>query len=424
MKLTTLLTALLLACCTPLQAQYSTLNVWLKNGDIVKFAFSEHLRIVASSSQELTVESTGYSITYPVADLQKFTVNNDSLPAQLILSEGWNWISHNFSTSIPVETFDKAQQILSQTASAYNDDVLGMTGELKTLEATKGYKLNMTQGTVYTFTEATYATAAPTFALHQGWNWVGYPFSFSASLSAALSAAQWEEGDCIASQDAFAVYSDGAWQGSLNILLPQAAYLIKAASSKGLAYSTTTETKQRGLMHVSRASQKHLFICNKHAYPNTMNIIAQLKTEKAGAEDQSYTIAAFSGTECRGVGQMIDGRIYLTVHGTGGEPITFLAADAEGKHYAIAQTAAFTADLVGTPRSPYTLTLTDETTSIPQIAAVGTISEPLRIYALSGTLVKTAHSTADGNIDVALSDLPSGIYIIKSKSLNCKITKR
>lgn len=424
MKPTTLLTALLLACSTPLQAQYNTLNVWLKNGDIVKFAFSEHLRIVASSSQELTVESTGYSITYPIADLQKFTVNNDSLPAQLILSEGWNWISHNLSAPIPVETFDKAQQILNQTASAYKDDVLGLTGELKALETAKGYKVNMTQGTVYSFTQATYATTSPKLTLHQGWNWVGYPLNFSQPLATALAATPWEEGDCIASQDAFAVYSNGTWQGSLNTLSPQAAYLVKAASSKGLAYSTATEAKQHGFMHVSRAPQKHPFTCDKHAYPNTMNIIAQLQTEQADAEAPAYTIAAFSGTTCRGIGQTINGRIYLTVHGTGGEPITFLAIDAEGKHHAITQTAAFTADLVGTPRSPYMFTLAEEATGIPQTAAIAVSAEPILIYTLSGTLVKTAQPTADGNIDVTLSDLPRGIYIIKSKSLNCKITKR
>jgi len=71
-----LLLSLLLMCSVYVQAQTNTLNVWLKNGDVVGFLFHDQLRVVASSASELTVESGSYTVTYPVDSLRKFTFSH------------------------------------------------------------------------------------------------------------------------------------------------------------------------------------------------------------------------------------------------------------------------------------------------------------------------------------------------------------
>ena len=424
-----MLGALMLSCAVQTQAQYHTLNLWLKNGDIVKFSLDSHVKIVATSPSELAVESAGYSIAYPVEAIRKFTVNNDTVPARIVLSDGWNWMSHNLTEAIPVTKFYNATQILAENTSAYNDPVLGMVGQLKELTSGAGYKVNIPETTIYDFSDISYAVGSPVVNLHQGWNWVGYPLSVATSLSTALSGVQWQEGDCIAAQDAFAVYTDGQWEGSLSLLTPLSCYLVKSAMPKSFSYNVQTEGEALMTIQTQVLSQdspqpssqpeKARRPVHSRTYPNTMNIVAQIAADEAM---ENYTVAAYSGAECRGIGTVVGGRIYLTVHGKGGEPIHFQITDAKGNQMQARQTETFASDLLGTAKAPYTITL-DDATSIGQIA-VQEMSEPLSIYTTSGSLVKTVQPVANGSIDVLLSDLPRGIYVVKSKSVSCKITKR
>ena len=427
--------------CAHGNAQYHTLNLWLKNGDIVRFSLSADIKIVASSPSELAVESAGYSITYPVSDIRKFTVNNDTVPARILLNEGWNWTCHNLTNAIPVTTFTTAIQILTETATAVNDPVLGIVGSLKELRSGQGYKISLPQATLYDFPTSSYAVGTPALNLHQGWNWVGYPLSAYLPLSTAFHGAEWQEGDCIASQDAFAVYSDGQWTGSLTILSPLSLYLIKSQRPQSFSYNTTAETKVRAMMTKNLSLYKEGDPSGRllpiegemsegqrgsasFSYPNTLNIVAQLPS---GEQADHYTVTAYSADECRGIGIPKDGRIYLTIHGTGGEPIHFILTDQEGRHHTARQTLHFTSDLIGTPRQPYLFTFdddADDATSIPHLAAITTTATPVSIYTLSGLHLKTIHPTLGGNIQLLLDELPIGTYILRSGEVSCKVVKK
>ncbi len=411
---------ILFLLATQVHAQYNVLNVWMKNGDVVNFALNDQLRIVASSSTELTVETGRFRISYPVETLRKFTVSNDTLPTQIMLSEGWNWMSHNLTDPIAVSTFDQAQQVLSETATAYNDPQLGWVGEIKTLSSSEGYKINMLQGSVYTFTSASISDVSPLISLHRGWNWVGYPLSFPSSLSVALSGSEWEEGDCIAGQDAFAVYTDGAWEGTLTTFSPTSSYLFYSAKAKSFSYLLTSEAKDRGVMHIRQQPAASPFTYNPYAYANTMNIIARVQSSDETAD---YTVAAFSGDECRGVGKMKKGRIYLTVHGAAADPITFQVVSADGAIHAATQTCSFADGLVGSAKSPYLLSW-DDATSVRSIEGDAVPAEPVNVYTLSGQFVKTMQPSMDGSIDVLLHELPAGTYVVQTSTMNFKILKK
>ena len=422
-KTKTFFVSLLLFFATYVQAQYNVLNVWMKNGEVTSFAFSDQLRVVASSSAELTVETGRFRISYPVENLRKFTVSNDTLPTQIMLSEGWNWMSHNLVDPIPVSTFSHAQQILSETATAYNDPQLGWVGQLLALSSAEGYKVNMLQGAVYTLAGAATIDVSPLVSLHRGWNWVGYPLSFPSSLATALSDGQWDEGDCIAGQDAFAVYTDGEWEGTLATLSPASSYLIYSAKAKSFSYILSSGAKDRGVMHIQQQPPHSLFDYNPCAYANTMNMIARVQSSDELSDEATYTVAAFSGDECRGVGKMKKGRVYLTVHGTADEPISFYVTDADGVVHVAPQTCTFADGLVGTAKSPYILTL-DDATSVRGIHAYAVPAEPVNVYTLSGVLVRTVQPTADGTMDVLLHELPAGTYVVQSSTMKFKIQKK
>ena len=61
--------------------------------------------------------------------------------------------------------------------------------------------------------------------LEQGWNWISYPYSEPMSVAEALSGVEAAEGDMLKSQgDGFAQYQNGAWTGSLTMLIPGKGY--------------------------------------------------------------------------------------------------------------------------------------------------------------------------------------------------------
>lgn len=53
-----------------------------------------------------------------------------------------------------------------------------------------------------------------------------------------------------------------------------------------------------------------------------------------------------------------------------------------------------------------------------------TSGEPVRVYSASGVLKSSFATSSDGSLTIPISDLPSGISIIKTNKQSIKITKR
>lgn len=54
----------------------TTLNVWLNNGGVENYAFTDNLSMKASSETELTLTSGTVEVIYTIADIRKLTVNS------------------------------------------------------------------------------------------------------------------------------------------------------------------------------------------------------------------------------------------------------------------------------------------------------------------------------------------------------------
>jgi hypothetical protein len=106
-----------------------------------------------------------------------------------------------------------------------------------------------------------------------------------------------------------------------------------------------------------------------------MNLIAQLKLEGEIPEAGIFTVGAFHGDECRGIGQMVDGRLFITVHG--GQPdetITFRALEnASQEEYLIEETFLFANELKGNLQQPVEL-------HIPALSVKEIAISPFIIY--------------------------------------------
>lgn len=53
-----------------------------------------------------------------------------------------------------------------------------------------------------------------------------------------------------------------------------------------------------------------------------------------------------------------------------------------------------------------------------------TSEEPVRVYSASGVLKSSFATSSDGSLTISISDLPTGISIIKTNKQSIKITKR
>ena len=138
-----------------------------------------------------------------------------------------------------------------------------------------------------------------------------------------------------------------------------------------------------------------------------MCITADLFEGDIKADADKYCIAAFSGDECRGVGEYVKGIIFLSVYGDKSVPLTFLAADrATGEVYDIQESVDFNADVLGSVKAPFAFHL-GEASGVNAIEADGSLK--VGIFNLMGQKVNRA-------------DKP-GIYIINGKKVLLRNSK-
>ena len=324
----------------------------------------------------------------------------------LSLSKGWNWISHNIENPISVSSLStKAIRIVGFKDEAYNDEKLGMVGTLRTLEAGDMYKVQMDEDDTYKSTGLKCNSSKP-IRLKPGWNWVGYTADGAQTLSDALRNTRIEEGDMIIGQDGFSTFTDGHWLGSLSTIETGKGYMYKSENAKMLHFAAPEVSVNYSAAR-SRFRSRQAGRLSKFAYPNVMGFIAVVEKDGEQVPNEQFTISAYSKGVCRGWGEWIDGALYMTIYGVGGEEIEYRAVDnISHVEYRIAETSMFTSDIVGSPSSPICLTISEENGDATSVGAYDKAVNEVNAatcgyYSLSGILV-----SKDG---VGLS---AGTYIV------------
>lgn len=324
-------------------------------------------------------------------------------PFELPMVEGWNWISHNLSTTIGVSSLsDNALRIVGKGCEAYNDSHYGMTGNLKQLTAGHLYKVQMKAADTFTST-ALPCAGNMAISIQPGWNWLGYPVEGMQALPTALADYMASEGDMLVGQDGFATYSGGRWSGSLSNLETGKGYMLLASKAQSLRFRTPEVKMNTHRLPKNYSSEAHYGI-DRHAYPNVMGIIARLEIDGQIVTPERLTILVWSDDEKRGVAQWVDSLAFLTIHGEGGESLRYTAIDnVDNKVYLIAETHPFTQGVMGTIPQPTVLTIIGESTGTDAVSPTtmnSTSSAVTGYYSLSGMFLSRHAFT-----------LPKGIYI-------------
>lgn len=182
---------------------------------------------------------------------------------------------------------------------------------------------------------------------------------------------------------------------------------------------------------------------DSHKYPYNMNMIATVQADGNTAPAGLFTIGAFVGDECRGIGQYVGDKLYMTIYGdvNTSSQLTFKAIEnSSQQEYDIVETATFANSMLGSVSSPYKLTISG-TTGINGLADKGEYNvypSPVRstlyvngdlehlsavyVIANNGVIVAKTDNYNENGLNV--SSLMEGSYIVVLKTSSGSIVKR
>lgn len=357
---------------------------------------------------------------------------------------GWKWTSlysGGVSWNSPeYELGDVVEEIRSEDALLHNDPEYGYFGDLNRLESGTCYKIKVKEEEpgllnlrIY---PGGYEDMRPYRQIVPMWNWLGNPYQYDHDINSVFStedanANKFNVGDRIVSKDnGFAEYNGEKWTGTLTTLHAGLGYMYFNAASDTINMELKYEWNMPQGTPVMNAPQhkQSVWTYNSAPFADNMTIVADLGNDYSA---ERFTVGAFVGDECRGEGEMIDGKCFITVHADKGETISFKLHDAvSGEMRTINEQMPF-AKMAGSLRAPQRLTVGGIVTGITaadiassgiavvdgQITVQGMDVADVIVCNASGAVVSTGETTVAG--------LPSGVYVVKVKTKDGKtVTKK
>lgn len=368
-----------------------------------------------------------------------------SIGQRYMQKAGWKWTSlyaGGVSWNSPeYELGNVVEEIRSADALLHNDPEYGYFGDLNRLESGTCYKIKVKEEEpglldlriMYTGAYEdmqTYRQIVPM------WNWLGNPYQYDHDINSVFStedsnANNFNVGDRIVSKDnGFAEYNGEKWTGTLTTLHAGLGYMYFNAGSENVDMEYQRESLMPQGTPVMNAPQhkQSVWTYNSAPFADNMTIVADLGNDYSA---ERFTVGAFVGDECRGEGEMIDGKCFITVHADKGETISFKLHDAvSGEMRTINEQMPF-AKMAGSLRAPQRLTVGGIVTGITsadiassgiaivdgQITVQGMDVADVIVCNASGAVVSTGETTVTG--------LPSGVYVVKVKTKDGKtVTKK
>ena len=359
----------------------------------------------------LTAQSVGNGTITIYYNKEEKGEGNIYVGQNLLMNDGWQWISLYTGSIDGINGMktafgDNLDEVRSQSEVLINDTKVGYFGDPITLGAMQTYKLKMkdltqagaTAGTgsyelydanngyaLRSITqEATGAEAGPiSVDTRNGWNWIGNPYQYYQKINDIFGETQFEEGDYIKGKEKFTKYENGQWVGTLDYLTPGEGYIFKVnGATRSINFNREFSLSQNitapaaGARQVSVSPEFWKF--NHHDFADNMAMIAYVN---AVTDPSRCTLWAFVDGECRGRGEAIGDRQFITVHGKQGEKVTFRVYD-EVTHLLLdvygSRTLEYTSGSYKAPVSLYAGTVSD----INGVDAVRTTSSS--VYDLQG----------------------------------------
>lgn len=389
--------------------------------------------------------SVGRAIISVKLDGVEVASSNVLIGQRYMQKAGWKWASlygGDVSWNSPeYELGNVVEEIRSEDALLHNDPEYGYFGDINRLESGTCYKIKVKEEEPGLLDlRIMYTGAYEDMRTHRQivpmWNWLGNPYQYDHDINSVFStedayANKFNVGDRIVSKDnGFAEYNGEKWTGTLTTLHAGLGYMYFNAGSENVDMEYQRESLMPQGTPVMNAPQhkQSVWTYNSAPFADNMTIVADLGNEYSA---ERFTVGAFVGDECRGEGEMIDGKCFITVHADKGETISFKLHDAvSGEMRTINEQMPF-AKMAGSLRAPQRLTVGGIVTGITaadiassgiavvdgQITVQGMDVADVIVCNASGAVVSTGETTVAG--------LPSGVYVVKVKTKDGKtVTKK
>lgn len=378
-------------------------------------------------------------------DGEEVATSHVSIGQRYMQKAGWKWASLYGGdvrwNSPEYELGNVVEEIRSEDALLHNDPEYGYFGDINRLESGTCYKIKVKEEEPGLLDlRIMYTGAYEDMRTHRQivpmWNWLGNPYQYDHDINSVFStedtyANNFNVGDRIVSKDnGFAEYNGEKWTGTLTTLHAGLGYMYFNAASDTIDMEYLREGSMPQGTPVMNAPQhkQSVWTYNSAPFADNMTIVADLGN---GYSAERFTVGAFVGDECRGEGEMIDGKCFITVHADKGETISFKLHDAvSGEMRTINEQMPF-AKMAGSLRAPQRLTVGGIVTGITaadiassgiaivdgQITVQGMDVADVIVCNASGAVVSTGETTVTG--------LPSGVYVVKVKTKDGKtVTKK
>lgn len=389
--------------------------------------------------------SVGRAIISVKLDGVEVASSNVLIGQRYMQKAGWKWASlygGDVSWNSPeYELGNVVEEIRSEDALLHNDPEYGYFGDINRLESGTCYKIKVKEEEPGLLDlRIMYTGAYEDMRTHRQivpmWNWLGNPYQYDHDINSVFStedayANKFNVGDRIVSKDnGFAEYNGEKWTGTLTTLHAGLGYMYFNAGSENVDMEYQRESLMPQGTPVMNAPQhkQSVWTYNSAPFADNMTIVADLGNDYSA---ERFTVGAFVGDECRGEGEMIDGKCFITVHADKGETISFKLHDAvSGEMRTINEQMPF-AKMAGSLRAPQRLTVGGIVTGITaadiassgiavvdgQITVLGMDVADVIVCNASGAVVSTGETTVAG--------LPSGVYVVKVKTKDGKtVTKK
>ena len=389
--------------------------------------------------------SVGRAIISVKLDGVEVASSNVLIGQRYMQKAGWKWASlygGDVSWNSPeYELGNVVEEIRSEDALLHNDPEYGYFGDINRLESGTCYKIKVKEEEPGLLDlRIMYTGAYEDMRTHRQivpmWNWLGNPYQYDHDINSVFStedayANKFNVGDRIVSKDnGFAEYNGEKWTGTLTTLHAGLGYMYFNAASDTIDMEYLRESLMPQGTPVMNAPQhkQSVWTYNSAPFADNMTIVADLGNDYSA---ERFTVGAFVGDECRGEGEMIDGKCFITVHADKGETISFKLHDAvSGEMRTINEQMPF-AKMAGSLRAPQRLTVGGIVTGITaadiassgiaivdgQITVQGMDVADVIVCNASGAVVSTGKTTVTG--------LPSGVYVVKVKTKDGKtVTKK
>lgn len=344
---------------------------------------------------------------------------------------GWTWISHGFVPSVEVGriTADgNITRVLGRTQEVIRDPELGVVGNLAELLPAESYKVESAARTNVVLSDFTIWDAAAPIAVNAGWNWLGYPVQQTMTVDEAFAATDAETMDIVVGQKGFAQFDGEKWTGTLETMSPGMGYMYRSQTAKSVTYGAP-QASQTHARNAVAASGRSPYALDIHKYPSVMPVVATLVgIDGSELDNEDFQVTAFSGSECRGIGTLVEGLVMMNVYGNVNDPISFRVTDLEGEvSYSNNVSVMLGEDMMGDIFNPFMIPINAES---GVGAAVGDgkvmvyvdgdrlmvkgipaeMIELVELYDIDGHKVLRATSVSESGIKV--SALTDGVYVV------------